>query len=168
MRIAPAHGQLQTAKETNTMTTATAPKVIPLVSSGTAGPLGVLHLPRLWSKLTLGNAGVLAEGYDQCGQGYDQMTITALGLDRAQVLEYFKTAKPTYVQFEEWILAKNGGSIAADRIKAHNNAISGYNHVDEYGTKLRSAVGLKDASVKDAVTLNTLEDLHDLHAQVSR
>ena len=149
------------------MSTTTASKVIPLVSSSTAGPLGVLHLPRLWTKLTLGNAGALAEGYDECGQGYDQMTITALGLDRAQVLEYIKTAKPTYVQFEEWILAQNGGSIAADRIKAHNDAISGYNHVEDYATKLRTATGLKNLSVKDAVTLNTLEDLNDLHAQVN-
>ncbi len=28
-------------------------KVIPLISSDTAGPLGAIHLPRLWAKLTL-------------------------------------------------------------------------------------------------------------------
>jgi hypothetical protein len=30
---------------------------VPLISSGTAGPLGVLHLPRLWQKVSLEAAG---------------------------------------------------------------------------------------------------------------
>jgi hypothetical protein len=149
------------------MSTTTAPKVIPLVSSGTAGPLGALHLPRLWAKLTLGHAGALADGYDHCGAGFDQMTITALGLERDAVLAYVQSAKPTYMQFEEWILAQNGGSISADRIEKHNAAIRGYNHADALATSMRSAAGVKDASVKDAVTLNTIEDLDELHSQVN-
>ena len=28
-------------------------KIIPLISSGIAGPIGVLHLPRLWQKVSL-------------------------------------------------------------------------------------------------------------------
>ena len=30
---------------------------VPLISSGTAGPLGVLHLPRLWQKVSPEEAG---------------------------------------------------------------------------------------------------------------
>ena len=30
---------------------------VPMISSGTAGPLGVLHLPRLWQKVSLEVAG---------------------------------------------------------------------------------------------------------------
>ncbi len=33
---------------------------VPLISSGTAGPLGVLHLPRLWQKVSLEARGKLA------------------------------------------------------------------------------------------------------------
>ena len=33
---------------------------VPMISSGTAGPLGVLHLPRLWQKVSLEQAGKLA------------------------------------------------------------------------------------------------------------
>ena len=62
--------------------------IIPLISSGTAGPLGVLHLPRLWQKASLGAAGKLHADYPSCGQGYDQMVIDALGLDRAAVIDY--------------------------------------------------------------------------------
>ena len=57
--------------------------IIPLISSGTAGPLGVLHLPRLWQKASLGAAGKLHPDYPSCGQGYDQMVLSGLGLDKA-------------------------------------------------------------------------------------
>ncbi|MGZ4964624.1 MAG: DUF5069 domain-containing protein, partial [Limisphaerales bacterium] len=37
--------------------------IVPLISSGVAGPLGVLHLPRLWLKASLEACGKLAPGY---------------------------------------------------------------------------------------------------------
>jgi hypothetical protein len=91
-------------------------KVVPLISSDTAGPLGAIHLPRLWAKLTLGNAGLLADGYDSCGAGFDQMTIDGLGLNRDKVLEFIKSRRPTYMQFEEWVVEQNGGSIPREKI----------------------------------------------------
>ncbi len=56
--------------------------VVPAISSGTAGPLGAIHLPRLWEKLTLAAAGLLPNDYDECGAGFDQMTLDALKLDK--------------------------------------------------------------------------------------
>ena len=53
---------------------------VPLISSGTAGPLGVLHLPRLWLKASLELRGKLDPRYPGAGKGYDQMTIDSLGL----------------------------------------------------------------------------------------
>src|SRR5881398_60935 len=47
---------------------------VPTISSGTAGPLGVLHLPRLWLKVSLESAGKLAPGYPGIGRGFDAMT----------------------------------------------------------------------------------------------
>ena len=57
-------------------------KQVPLIRSGTAGPLGVLHLPRFWQKVSLDAAGKLAAGYPACGAGYDQMVLDGLGLDK--------------------------------------------------------------------------------------
>ena len=37
-------------------------KIVPLISSGTTGPLGVLHLTRLWQKVSLEAAGKIADG----------------------------------------------------------------------------------------------------------
>ena len=143
-------------------------KTVPLISSGTAGPLGAVHLPRLWAKLTLSSAGLLADGYDFCGQGFDQMTISALNLDREAVIAFVRDRKPTYLQFEEYVIDENGGSVPAATIEQHNAAIRGYNHSDELAATMRSASGLKDATVKDAVTLNTLEDLDELHSQATK
>ena len=111
------------------MATATDTKYIPIISSSTVGPLGVMHLPRLWTKLTLGNAGLLPEGHDYCGKGFDQMTISDLGLDRDKVIEFVKTTKPTYVEFEAWV--KANGKTDAETIKKHNDAVKGYIHGDE-------------------------------------
>src|SRR6187455_2095011 len=52
--------------------------IVPLISSGVAGPLGVLHLPRLWLKLSLEESGKLASGYPGIGHGFDAMTLAAL------------------------------------------------------------------------------------------
>jgi hypothetical protein len=61
---------------------------------------------------------------------------------------------------------KQNGNVTPETVKKHNDAIRGYNHSDELGAKMRSASGLKDSSVKDAVRLNSVEDLDELHAQV--
>ncbi|MDQ2816983.1 MAG: DUF5069 domain-containing protein [Candidatus Eremiobacteraeota bacterium] len=125
-----------------------------------------MHLPRLWSKLTLFGAGLLPEGYDAVGPGFDSLTLKNLGLDKDEVLAYIKSRKPTYPQFEEWILQKKGGSIDPAVIRQHNEAIKGYSHSDELAQNMRSAMGVKRDDVKDAVTLNTLDDLHELHKSV--
>ncbi len=150
------------------MPTVTLQKVVPLTSSSTAGPLGAIHLPRLWLKLTLAAAGLLPESYDECGKGFDQMTLDALGLDRQKTIDFIRSTKPKYIAFEQWVVAQNGGSISKDRIDKHNAAIRGYNHSDELAAKMRASSGIKDASIKDAVTLNTIEDFDDVHDQVTK
>jgi hypothetical protein len=142
--------------------------VVPSISSGTAGPMGVIHLPRLWKKLTLAAAGVLPSDYDECGAGFDQMTLNALGLDKQKVSDYVRSQKPTYMQFEEWVLAQNGGKLDSAAIVKHNDAVRGYHHSDELAAKMRTASGVKDANIKDAVTLNMIEDLDEIHRQVTK
>ena len=147
--------------------TGTQTKVVPLISSGTAGPLGAVHLPRLWAKLTLGSSGQLAEGYDFCGKGFDQMTIDNLGLDRDRTIAFVRDNHPTYLEFERYVVDENGGTIPRDKIDKHNKSIFAYNHADDLASEMRTASGLKDSSVKDAVTLNMLEDLDELRMAVA-
>lgn len=148
-------------------TTGTDTTIVPTISSGTAGPLGVLHLPRLWTKLTLAAHGRLPAGYDECGPGFDAMTLSALKLEKDKVINFVRTHKPSYVAFEKWIVEQNGGHIDRAAVEAHNKAVLGYNHADDHGAEMRAASGIEDASVKDAVTLNTVEDLDEIHRQVT-
>lgn len=141
-------------------------KHIPYISSQTTGPLGAAHLPRLWTKLTLGYTDQLAEGWDHCGAGFDQMTIDNLGLDREKVMEFVRTHKPTYVQFEEYVVSN--GKTDAETIRKHNASIHGYHHAPDKAKQMRDEMGLKNDAVNDAVTLNSLDDLHELHKHVHK
>ncbi len=143
-------------------------KIVPLISSGTAGPLGVLHLPRLWLKVSLESRGALADGYPGAGQGYDQMVIDGLGLDRDSVLSYIASDRPTYPQFEAWVKAQPGATLDAASISKLNAAITGYIHADAVRVSVLGANGLPDdaKAPKDAVNLNNLDDWYEFHAAV--
>jgi Domain of unknown function (DUF5069) len=142
---------------------------VPLISSGVAGPLGVLHLPRMWQKVSLEAAGKLAPGYPGIGKGFDAMTCAALGLEEQAVKDYIKQNKPTYPQFEAWV-KQNGRSVNSQAIEKHNAAVRGYNHDDETRTEILGNCKIADnASVpKDAVNLNNLDDWSEFHRAVLR
>jgi len=140
---------------------------VPMISSGTAGPLGVLHLPRMWQKISLEAQGKLAAGYPGIGRGYDAMTCAALGLDEHAVKDYIKQNKPTYPQFEAWV-NKNAKSLHRQSIEKHNAAVRGYNHDNETRKGILESCGIADdaAAAKDAVNLNNLDDWHEFHQAV--
>lgn len=142
---------------------------VPLISSGTAGPLGVLHLPRLWQKVSLEEKGKLASGYPGIGRGFDAMTCAALGLQEEAVRDYIKKNKPTYPQFEAWV-RKNAKSLNKEAVEKHNAAVRGYNHDEETRKDILGACGIADDATapKDAVNLNNLDDWYAFHQTVLR
>jgi hypothetical protein len=141
---------------------------VPLISSGVAGPLGVLHLPRFWLKTSLEARGKLAPGYPGCGKGYDQMVLDGLGLNKDAVLKYIKTDKPTYPQFEAWIKKQPGVKLDKGSIDKLNSAIRGYIHDDDTRKGIFSASGLSDetCAYRDAVNLNNIDDWKEFHDAV--
>ena len=141
---------------------------VPMISSGVAGPLGVIHLPRLWLKSSLEAQGKIAAGYPGCGSGYDQMVIDGLGLNRDAVLGFIKQQKPTYPQFEAWIKQQPGVKLDQASIESLNSAIRGYNHKDEVRQGILAANGLADdaTAFRDAVNLNNLDDWKEFHAAI--
>jgi len=140
---------------------------VPMISSGVAGPLGVVHLPRLWQKVSLEEAGKLASGYPGVGKGFDAMTLAALGLEEEAVRAYIKQNRPTYPEFEAWV-KKNAKSLNRESIEKHNSAVRGYNHDDETRKGILSACAIADdaAAPKDAVNLNNLDDWYEFHQAV--
>ena len=140
---------------------------VPMISSGTAGPLGVLHLPRLWLKVSLESQGKLAEGYPGIGRGFDAMTCAALGLDEQAVKDFISEKQPTYPQFEAWV-KQHATSLTREAIEKHNAAVRGYNHDDETRGEILQENGLPDgaSAPKDAVNLNNLDDWYNFHRAV--
>jgi hypothetical protein len=140
---------------------------VPMISSGTAGPLGVLHLPRLWLKVSLEEGGKLAAGYPGIGRGFDAMTCAALGLDEQAVKDYIRQNKPSYTQFEAWV-KKNAKSLTPEAVEKHNAAVRGYIHDDETRKRITGACAVSDdaSAAKDAVNLNNLDDWQEFHQAV--
>ena len=143
-------------------------KIVPLISSGVAGPLGVRHLPRLWLKVSLECRGKLADGYPGIGKGYEMMTVNALGLNADAVKKFINDSKPTYAQFEAWVKKQPGVKLDKATIYKHNASILGYIHDDGTRKGIFGASGLtdNDCAFRDAVNLNNLDDWKEFHDAV--
>lgn len=139
-------------------------KIVPLISSGVAGPLGVLHLPRLWLKVSLEARGKLADGYPGLGKGYDAMVCGALGLNPDAVKAFIADTHPTYPQFEAWV-KKNAQHLDKATIHKLNVAIQGYIHGDDVRKNILAASSLTDdgSVCPDAINLNNLDDWYEFH-----
>ena len=134
--------------------------IVPLISSAVAGPLGVVHLPRLWLKVSLEARGKLAAGYPGIGKGYDLMVCTGLGLNPDAVRKFITDSRPTYPQFEAWIKKQPGARLDRATIYKLNQAIFGYIHDDDTRKSILSANSLPDDGTINpgAVDLNNLDD----------
>jgi len=138
---------------------------VPLISSGVAGPLGVVHLPRFWLKLSLEARGKLAPGYPGCGKGYDQMVVDGLGLNRDAVINFIKASRPTYPQFESWVKKQPGVKLDKASVEKLNASIRGYIHDDATRKSILGASGIPDDATapRDAVNLNNLDDWKEFY-----
>jgi hypothetical protein len=142
-------------------------KMIPTIPSNLAGPLGLVHLPRLWLKALLAGSGQLADGYKDIGPGYDFMVLEAIGISPDAARTYIHSAKPSYFAFEKWISAQPGAKLDKATIDASNAAVVGYHHDDEDRIGILAAAGLPDdGRFQDAVTLNSFDDWTEAHAAV--
>jgi hypothetical protein len=142
-------------------------KTVPLIGSAEVGPLGVLHLPRLWLKVSLDAKGALADGYPAVGQGFDQMVLNGLGLKKEAVVDFIAKNKPTYCQFEAWIKEQPGATLDPASIAKLNDSIRGYNHDEETVQTVLGENGLpSDIGIRDAVTVNRIDDWKCYHEAV--
>ena len=141
---------------------------IPMIPCNVAGPLGVLHLPRLWLKVSLEACGKLAPGYPGIGKGFDSMVIAGLGLSADAVKKFIAENKPTYAQFESWVKSQPGVKLDRASVYKLNQSILGYHHDDETRKEvLRTAGYPDDGSVSgSAVELNAIDDWSAFHASV--
>lgn len=139
--------------------------IVPLISSSVAGPLGARHLPRLWMKILLHAVGRLPDGYRHGSGGFDEATLTNLGIDAAAFIGYIEQTLPTYLECEAWVRA-NATRLDPASIAAHNEFIAIRNKPDNVAETMRQALGIGDASLKNSVALNNLDDWSLAHASI--
>ena len=93
------------------------------------------------------------------------MVIDGLGLKREQVVDFIKTQRPTYCQFEAWIKKQPGVKLDQSAVSKLNDSIKGYNHDDTTRKSILGGSNVPDdaAACKDAVNLNNLDDWNEFH-----
>jgi hypothetical protein len=142
-------------------------KIIPLISSGTVGPLGIKHLPRLWVKTLLSAAGRLPEGYKDIRPGFDYIVLEGLGINPDSAREFIFKNRPGYLAFEKWISEQPGVNLSPENISKINQTIVGRNKPPEARLEILRASGLpEDTPIEDGIMLNNLDDWKSVHDQV--
>jgi hypothetical protein len=142
--------------------------MIPLIASNTAGPLGVLHLPRLWLKPLLQAMGQLPPGYKDIRPGFDFMVLKGLKIDPDAARDYILQTRPTYLEFETWIKNQPGVDLSEASIAAVNVAVLTRKKSDSSRQKILGANGLPDdGSITDSILLNALDDWQSVHRDLT-
>jgi hypothetical protein len=136
--------------------------IFPVLSSSVMGPLGIMHLPRLWLKILLHACGRLPEGYRHGVGGFDEFVTTTLGIDRDAFVVYIETVKPDYLTLESWVRA-NAATLTPDAIATINARIAGANLPEPLLAERTARFALGDPCYTRAVALNDLDDWAAMH-----
>lgn len=141
--------------------------ISPLISSLDVGPLGVLQLPRTWSKVLMKVKGVLHPDYPDCGGGLDSDVLRVLGLDKDKTLDYLRGELPTYLQFETWVRTQVNDQFDWDAIQEWHQFLLNRIHPDKKRAGIYQTIGREDdGKIVRGVELNHLEDWAYAHQAV--
>jgi hypothetical protein len=136
--------------------------VVPLISGATAGPLGVVHLPRLWLKLLLHALGRLPDGYRHGVGGSDEVVMSGLGIDADAFIHFIATEKPDYLACESWVRA-HATNLTPEAIAAVNAGVLDAIMPDPRRSDWQQRFGV---TFGEGWKLNQLDDWAAIHAQL--
>lgn len=144
----------------------TSTKMVPGISSSSAGPLGAKHLPRLWMKGILHAAGLLPEDWNTGpSRGLDKFFYADYGLDPETTIAYLATL-PTYLHFEAFV-RENAKNLSAESIETANATLMGRTKPAEKAARECAEVGCPVAGFNSAVRINDFLDWHELHKELA-
>jgi hypothetical protein len=138
--------------------------IVPAISSQSAGPLGLMHLPRFWLKATLAATGTLYDGWKSgTPSSYDLFFVATVGLDLATALAYVQTELPSYPAFEAWTVA-HVPRLSPAAIAEYNAAQWLRQKPETIAGPERVTLGIDDPDYRKSIEMNDLLDWHELHA----
>ena len=143
-------------------------KIVPLISSRLTGPLGIVHLPRLWQKMLLAANDRLNEDYKSGKGGLDGWLLNTLGVDYDATAAFFAETNPTYLEFEAWI-KKNAPAekLSSEVIHLFNQEVVAFHKPEPERTVMLERAGLPvDDTIWPAVDLNDQDDWMGFHEEV--
>jgi hypothetical protein len=140
--------------------------IAPLISSSETGPLGIIHLPRLWLKMRYHAAGLLPEGYRHGSGGFDGSLLEAIGVEGEAFAAYVDAERPDYLTLERWVRAHARDASEA-AIRAFNERTLGLQMPEPRRTEWKQRFGLTDDRYTSAIELNQLDDWATAHAQIT-
>jgi hypothetical protein len=138
-------------------TTAASTALVPLIGTREKGPLGLLHLPRLWLKMRAFAAGVLPEGYRHGEGGFDGSLLEAIGLDLAPLEAYIAAERPDYLRFEAYVRA-NARDLSPETIGAYNTHKLTFVMPEPRRSEWLQRFGLTGTDYALGIDLNSLDD----------
>ena len=136
-------------------------KLPPLIGATVAGPLGVLHLPRMWYKGVLSAAGMLPEGYFDNDFGFNHRVVEGIGLEPEGWFGFLKTM-PTYPQAEDYVKA-HATKLNPAAIAALNDGILTFLRPEEGAATVRARIGLDDSTYRNSAMLLGFDDWFSVH-----
>jgi hypothetical protein len=139
-------------------------RIVPLIGPTVAGPIGVVHLPRMWLKGILSSRGMLYEGYVDTHKGFNQYVVDGLGLEPDAWFGFLKTT-PTYPQTEAYVRA-HATKADATGIAAVNEAIFGFIRPPEMAKLAHDRAGMGNSPIRDSARLVSFDDWCTVHEQL--
>ena len=138
---------------------------VPLISTRTKGPLGLVHLPRLWLKMRLSAKGKLADEYRAGEGGFDGLLLEALGIDSTAAVAFVNASHPSYLAFEAWVKENaKPESLTQEAINQFNKRILSFPKPEPGRSEMLEVLGLPQSNKEWLGTdLNDLDDWHGFH-----
>jgi hypothetical protein len=140
--------------------------VSPAITGLATGPLGILHLPRLWGKAVLKAIGALPEGYHSGSGPLDEQLAEAIGMDLTASVAYTNAELPTYVAYEAWV-GTNATNLKPEPIHEWNERMKTRQKREEMATAERAELGLTNSGERGGRLLNDLLDWQLFHRQIT-
>src|SRR5436305_1171331 len=78
------------------------------------------HLKRFWAQTVASRGGGNREASSADDGRADKVLLAGLRLGVRETLDFLINNVPGFSEFEQWVLAKNGGSIAPERVERLN------------------------------------------------
>ena len=143
-------------------------QVVPLISNLDYGRLRVSQLPRTWYKILMRSKNLLHPDYpDMTKGGLDPQVLEVIGIKPDAAVAHIRKERPDYIQFEDWVLEQNGGSLDKAAIDKWNDFLKSRIHNEKKQEDIRSTLGREsDTDMTSAAILNMTEDFHYAYRQL--